>query len=303
MRRADPSVASAARSALAARLARVRETLTRAVTDTTDPEHVHKLRVATRRATAALDAFAERLPTRTYRQTRRELRDIRRAAGAARDWDVFFAAVSARATDHPHAALLGWAAAKRDSAAAALDAVAAAHPGQVNRLLSTTVSAVTRPGDLGPRTLPELARAKLAPLVQQLARSSGPGHDDDEGLHAVRIAGKRLRYAVEVFGEWVPDGFRQRLTPTLKAVQDVLGRFNDAVTAARHLEAFAAHFRAFHPAEWEQLRPGVEALAAECEAARQTERQGYFDWRGEWLAVGGPAALVDLLEQQEELGR
>src|SRR5580704_16113317 len=59
-----------------------------------DPEHVHQLRVGTRRAGAALAIFATCLPGKMHRRLRKHLRQIRRAAGAARDWDVFIEALS-----------------------------------------------------------------------------------------------------------------------------------------------------------------------------------------------------------------
>ena len=52
---------------------------------------MYQLRVATRRASAALEIFAECLPPKIYRTARCLIRDIRRAAGKARDWDVFLA--------------------------------------------------------------------------------------------------------------------------------------------------------------------------------------------------------------------
>src|SRR5262249_4315666 len=54
-------------------------------------EYVHQLRVGTRRADAALRIFTACLPGEVYRKSRRRLRELRRAAGAARDWDVFLA--------------------------------------------------------------------------------------------------------------------------------------------------------------------------------------------------------------------
>ena len=47
-----------------------------------DVEHVHQLRVATRRARAALDIFADCLPDGAFTAAKKQLRKIRRAAGA-----------------------------------------------------------------------------------------------------------------------------------------------------------------------------------------------------------------------------
>jgi CHAD domain-containing protein len=53
-----------------------------------DIEYVHQLRVATRRASAAVQIFAELLPKRKSRLINRRLRELRQAAGEARDLDV-----------------------------------------------------------------------------------------------------------------------------------------------------------------------------------------------------------------------
>ena len=83
-------VADAARRVLTLRLEGVRDCLGHALREPgRDAEFVHQLRVATRRASAALEIFAECLPPKVYRATRLLIRNIRRAAGKARDWDVF----------------------------------------------------------------------------------------------------------------------------------------------------------------------------------------------------------------------
>src|SRR5439155_18388759 len=82
-------VAKAARRAIAARLEAVREALRPAAAWGPDPEPVHHLRVATRRAGAALDTFGDLLPGKVYKKARKALRRVRRAAGEARDADVF----------------------------------------------------------------------------------------------------------------------------------------------------------------------------------------------------------------------
>src|SRR5438876_1166708 len=84
------SVADAARHVLTVRFGVVRRRLPLALNEAEqDSEHIHQLRVGTRRANAALRIFADCLPKRTRRAARRALRTIRRAAGQGRDWDVF----------------------------------------------------------------------------------------------------------------------------------------------------------------------------------------------------------------------
>src|SRR5437879_5070487 len=88
-------VADAARRVLTVRLEAVRDYLPLALHEPDkDPEYVHQLRVATRRARAALDIFAPCLPPKVHKAAKKRLRRIRRAAGAARDWDVFLATLT-----------------------------------------------------------------------------------------------------------------------------------------------------------------------------------------------------------------
>src|SRR3954452_5666961 len=88
--RPDLPLAEAAREVLTARLEVVRNYLPKAMRQADeDTEFVHQLRVGTRRSDAALRLFRTCLPGRAYRGAKGRLRAIRRAAGAARDWDVF----------------------------------------------------------------------------------------------------------------------------------------------------------------------------------------------------------------------
>src|SRR5262245_13261360 len=84
------SVMDAAKAVLSMRFAVVRHYLPLAAEKAhEDVEHVHQLRVGTRRAAAALRMFADAFPRKHLKPTRQTLRTIRRAAGDARDWDVF----------------------------------------------------------------------------------------------------------------------------------------------------------------------------------------------------------------------
>src|SRR5437870_4891485 len=87
-----------ARLVLAARLDVVRHYLPLAIREPEkDVENVHHLRVSTRRAGAALRIFKDCLPGSARKRIRKRLRAIRRAAGAARDWDVFLLDLHGRA--------------------------------------------------------------------------------------------------------------------------------------------------------------------------------------------------------------
>ena len=82
-------VEDAARRVLALRLEAVRDRIADAMSHGEDRrQHVHALRVASRRAAAAVEVFEHCLPKKVFKEVRQQLRLIRRAVGMARDWDV-----------------------------------------------------------------------------------------------------------------------------------------------------------------------------------------------------------------------
>lgn len=276
----DLSAKKAARQALADKFDTVRKRLSHTLESPSDAEGIHKLRVAARRATAAVDAFAPCLPRPAFKLARRTLRDLRRAAGAARDWDVFFPAVSGWAASQPAEvwpftdALLGWAAAKRDSAHAGLLALADV---PFDAVAADTLAAVRRPR--GGETAADIGHARIRALQTELDAACETEPVADAEYHQIRIVGKRLRYAVELFPGVLPDETAARLDTDMRALQDVLGRFNDGVVGAERLLAFAIHYRQFHPAEWERLQLGADALDAHFTAVRAAERERFREWR------------------------
>lgn len=299
------SVVTAARRHLCERLSAVRDRLSKlAESDGADPEHVHKFRVATRRATAAVRAFADYLPQRVARGAKRTLRDMRRAAGEARDWDVFAAHVIGWAVDRPDAerpgldALLGWAAAKRDSARVGLDALRDDHPHAAERLIERTVDAVRRPRRGKRSEYRELADRLLAGQRAELSASLAGDDTDDAHLHQIRVCGKRARYTSELFADCLPAEQRQTAEADLKELQELLGRFHDGVVAGQHLTSFTAHFQAFHPAVWERLRIGADVLAEYWRIVRETERERFREWRQQW----GNRAQPSTTEESDRLG-
>src|SRR5262249_9204837 len=143
-----------------------------------DPEHVHQLRVGTRRARAALDIFALCLPPKAHKNAKKLLRGLRRAAGEARDWDVFRAGLVGwegrrGPRDRPGLHYLsGSPAARRPLAQARLEETAADSPFSFDRFVAETVAAVHRPpGDL-PHALVELACPLLSGLLRELEEAA-----------------------------------------------------------------------------------------------------------------------------------
>ena len=180
----------------------------------------------------------ENLPTVSALQAR-VLHDP--AAGTARDWDVFLASVVAwkpSKTTHRPALnfLLGYASAEREEAQAGVaDLVKTQqHFDAFSREVIEAVHKSRRPRT---KVLLDLAQPMFHELFQLLNAALQGNPQDYEQLHQVRIHGKRLRYAMEVFGGCFPASFRDELYPQVEAVQELLGELNDHRVAVSRLES------------------------------------------------------------------
>jgi CHAD domain-containing protein len=302
--------ADAARRVLAVRLEMVREYLPLAAHEPEkDPEHVHQLRVGTRRARAALDIFAGCLPAKVYKAARKQLRDVRRAAGQARDWDVFLADLTRREhrPSRRHRAgldvVVGYALARRSVAQAHLEEVVGGDPFAFDRCLAETLAAVQPPDDPDLRTLSDLARPTLTRLLAELEEAAAGDLDDYAHLHQVRIAGKRLRYAMEVFASCFTRPFRDVLYPAVEEMQEILGAANDSHVATGHLETLRDRLHAILPQEWKRLRPGIDGLLRYHRERLPRERERFRAWWQRWRRSGGEAAVLALLKPGKESAR
>lgn len=304
---ADTPLADAARWVLAVRLEVVRDHLQLALREPgKDIEHVHQLRVGTRRAGAAVEIFRLCLPDKVYKSARKQLRRIRRAAGAARDWDVFLAALTAekRAEAAPAQAgvdlLIGYALAQRVTAQEHLEALCPDYPFDFERLRAEAVAAVRPPrSDGGPRTLADLARPLLADLLRELDAAAARDLDDYDNLHQVRIAGKRLRYAMEVFANCFAPAFREELYPLVEEMQEVLGRANDSHVAAGRLRGLREQLRGNRLVDRKRFEPGLRRLLLMHERRLPQERRRFKEWWQRWQQDGGEAAFATLLHALE----
>ncbi len=190
-----------------------------------DIEHVHKLRVATRRAQAALDLRRRELPAKLRKKTKSLLREVRRAAGDARDADVHalaFEALPEPASEDERIAVRHVLDRIGEDRRAAQASLREAHDSGISAALKKARRAIRElPGDLSEIAVDaDAARASLAAL-EDAARAD---LDDIENLHDVRKRAKGLRYTLEMLGE---DEAVSGLIGELRGMQDVLGALND----------------------------------------------------------------------------
>ncbi|MFI9450708.1 CHAD domain-containing protein [Amycolatopsis sp. NPDC052450] len=206
------------------------------------PDAVHRMRVATRRLRGVFSAYARVLGgRRLLKALSDELRWLGGELGPARDvevqwarsrpWaeertDACFAVLSEEARERARRALDGRRYLQLLTALDVLEVVLSEKPRQ------QWPKVARRPAE---RVLPHLARAvaeKVAARVSGVAaRPAGP--ERDRAVHGVRKAAKRLRYALEAGAEALPVDAK----PAVRAFQDLLGEFQDAVVARELLSA------------------------------------------------------------------
>jgi len=294
-------VADAARRVLTLRLEGVRDCLGYALREPgRDPEFVHQLRVATRRASAALEIFAECLPPKIYRTARFLIRDIRRAAGKARDWDVFLArlmddadklAADDRATIDM---LVGYALAHRMPAQEGIEESCRDYPFGFERCMAETIGAIGY-HSVGKTPLATFARPLLGRLFDELNQAAVRDRSDYQNLHGTRIVGKRLRYTIEMFVDCFGPALRTTLCPAIAEMQQVLGDVNDHFNAVQLYASLGAKLGVFLSRRRHRYQSFVDRLKAQHETQLQEGCLRFQLWWESWQKPEIQVAIGDLL--------
>jgi CHAD domain-containing protein len=187
---------------------------------------LHQLRVACRRAEAALRIFRDLLPTQSVHWLRKRIRKIRHSTNVTRDQDV----------------LRKWLEKQKGAVGSGIGLVMKQQRedtlAQMFQLIGNLqqyhehVSRVARPARLStPADWPAQMGRRVLDECLHFLRCISRNDTETERLHDLRIASKRLRYACELATEVIPHAnFRSVLT-LLKQIQSRLGQIHD--TAAR----------------------------------------------------------------------
>lgn len=252
-----------------------------------DIEYVHRMRVASRRLRSALPQFLECFGKKDSQRWLRQIRDITRALGAARDTDVQLDALQKFAANNPdpiqrtglRRLMLRLAQRRSDlqhGVTAALDQL------ENSGALAKMEKQLTPLLDQRERVYlytPYLYLRGYEAIRQHLAEllAYEPFVEQAEcitELHAMRIAAKRLRYTMELFASIYPGELKGPLG-SVKKVQEQLGDLHDCDVWAEFLPRFLTEeetlTRQFygHTRSFRRVVPGVQAFADERAAARQ----------------------------------
>lgn len=273
----DDPVSEAARYTLQARLNLVWHWLEPAAkVEPGNPEPVHQLRVASRRAKAALSSYDAALPRRA-KWMKKQIKHIRQAAGDARDYDVLAGRLEPRVVDTGGAdwrELLDRVRDRRQKAQKPIDEVyARLRKRHFQRRIGELVSRIRwRANVPAEPSFSVAARWGLRQAFEQLFSTSARLFDDIPTLHAFRIQAKQLRYVMEMFYLAFDPSFRTELYPQIEQLQEKIGAVIDHATARDEFQQWLDQPGA------EDLAGPLKELLAEEQAAVQRRREEFFDW-------------------------
>jgi len=212
------------------------------------------------------------------------LKRIRRAAGRVRDVDVFASRVAKNKERWPDKLQR-----ERDRAQRKLVTLYDQLDGgrKLKSRSSKLIKRMQSRNDSSTERFVDRARDSLRPMLGVFFSAFPGATSTNQELHRFRIAGKDVRYAMELLAGAFGSEFREKLYPMLVALQEKLGQINDLSTARDRLKKQLD--RQSDPADVTEARR--KHTAAEDELAR--EREVFHRW---WTAESRDA-LRSRLEQ------
>jgi CHAD domain-containing protein len=219
-----------------------------------DIEYIHRMRVASRRLRAALPLFFSCIPEKKYRVWMLEIQKITRALGEARDTDVQIAFITKiikkrqraveqknPSTDYPvrvkgdvESILLAQLQKKRLKLQVEVikDLEKLKTSGIIDEMRTFFISQA--PGTQRtrkrspPYAIPMVAAGRISRRLNIMLSYERWVHNADAVVqhHAMRIAAKKLRYTMEVYGPLYRLGLKKYLA-RVKKVQEILGDLHD----------------------------------------------------------------------------
>lgn len=234
-----------------------------------EPEFVHQARVAIRRLRSALKLFAPWLPQGFVTEFSERWRDMANALGDCRNLDVFLAETlplmeRELGAEALVARLKTLATRRRQQARRAARAALASPEARLLLLdFEGALNGLEFAAEMPP--LQKLARRRLMSRARQVVRLGEAVRNlDPEARHELRIAFKKLRYALEFFASLFGEKRSKRYLAGLVDLQEVLGHLNDLATAQTLVHELLPTATARLPEAWLAGRAGalVDALPA-----------------------------------------
>ena len=234
---------------------------------TNEPEYIHQMRVAVRRLRLALKLFAPVLPPGFVEHWDPRWRDLGSQLGQARNWDIFatesLPPLISIFPDSTEVRQLAKACERQRSAyrKAVRSSIAAdGHSRLLLEFSATLYSSALE--DEGASTAKDaligFAAQRLARLAKRAKARAKRVHSlDASKRHRMRIAFKKLRYALEFFAPLLPTRRIQPYINELEKLQNALGELNDLAVAQQLIASVSGVKADGLAAGWMAARQGL----------------------------------------------
>ncbi|WP_291995745.1 CYTH and CHAD domain-containing protein [Candidatus Accumulibacter sp. ACC003] len=210
------------------------------------PEFIHQARVAMRRLRSAIRLWKSLLPEDYISNFDARWRTLANQLGDTRNWDVFLTEIlppiSKAFPEHGELQQIAKNAANKLTACRKSAQAAITAPAYSQLLLEFTAATLSLPEKKKPK-LAAFAPASLKKRARRVAELAALTKDSHpEARHELRIALKRLRYALEFLAPLFPARGMQRYLQSATGLLDLLGRMNDFSVAEQLVdEALPGH--------------------------------------------------------------
>jgi len=218
-----------------------------------DPETVHDLRVGSRRLQQVLRIIGPSAEAKKIKKVVNALRHVRQTLGPCRDLDVNIALLESK-REHSGAGSVqrAWALMQSELAAQRGAMIERARRDIASQDLFKFITRVqssmaTVEHDFDP--LEQIATAMAESMTGWVESFTATREQPDgANLHALRIAGKKLRYRAEILST-LGRAKAKPLVKTLKEIQTTLGDWHDRSVLLHHVAEFIGRpgFLAEHP--------------------------------------------------------
>ncbi len=268
------------------------------VLEARDIEYIHRMRVASRRLRSALAIFEDCFSRKEFKGYSRDVRDVTRSLGAARDLDVQLAVLEGVMPGFADPKLAPGLRRlqlrlKQQRAEAQKDVITAIKTLQADDTLvnlakwAVTFREMSEGVYLFSPALYELAFSGINARLKELLDHAAYIQDERNvaELHNMRISAKRLRYTMEAFADLYGANLKAFINQTRK-FQDILGDIHDAdvwVGMIPHFiqeeeERISVYFGNARPLK--RLLPGLEAFQANRTEKRKADYQRFLGMWG-----------------------
>lgn len=247
-----------------------------------DPEYLHDLRVATRRARFALKLLEAHIDRDNCERLRNELRWIASILGSVRDLDVFIDRLEhqLRETAAEESVCRTIIAMLSEQRVPEQEQLAAAlQTARYRSLVKDLQACIPEEAAEDARPAQEIAPPVIMKAVAKLKRWQKYKAEDftPERLHRLRIRFKQLRYTCEFF-DGIYEGQMQKAINMCVTFQDCLGTHQDACVAIRRLMTMAGPLAA----DTHRSLPRILTLGELIQIQRRIMREQYSQFISLW---------------------